>query len=122
VIPASAKVFTRQMDPYERLDWIAELSGTDGLLETGETIASFTLTMGAEGAALGVSVLTAAPYTAATTDAAKSVRFWLEVDEAFRENAAFNDAVSIPITLSLLTSNVPARRRQRTMVVEFIQK
>lgn len=123
VTPASAKEFPEALDPYELLEFEPTITGATGLLEDGESISSFTLTAGAEAAALGISISTEAGYVASTIDAARGVRFWMEVAGGFQQNAAFDgEGVAVPIVLSLTTNNSPARRRQRTMIVRVKQQ
>lgn len=118
-IPSTAKKFDVMMDPAELLEYQTDLAGN--LLEVGETIASYTLTMGAEGTALGASIRNDGDYVP-QTPGSTSIKFWLEVSPAFRENSAFDAGVDVPIVATVTTSNVPPRRRQRTVVVRVQQQ
>lgn len=126
-LPPNAKVWTQEMDPADVVDYQAALAGTDGLLEESEQIASFTLTMSAEGAALGVTISEggvgeggAAP---SRIDSNTGVLMWLYVDDAFQDDTAFDGTgISVGITLTVVTNSLPARTRQRTLVLKVAQQ
>ena len=126
--PPTAFTWPQAMDPADLIDFEADLTGNtvplsaseEPLLNTGEDVASFTLSMSPEGTALGLTISAQLGY-APTLDNGV-IRLWLYVEEALRENAAFAGAgVSIPITLTVTTNSTPARRRQRTLVVKVAQ-
>jgi hypothetical protein len=142
-LPPNAKILTRQMDPADVVDFVANASpdpaGLDQdevpLLEDSEIITSYTLTMSPEGAALGVTISTggsgeggAAPSLIAIvggsqTTGATAVKFWLYVDATFQDNAAFDGTGTyIALTLTVNTNSIPSRRRQRTIVVQVAQQ
>lgn len=119
-IPALAKKFDVFMDPGELLEYQADLAGN--ILEAGEQISGApTLTMGAEGTVLGLGIKTGGGYDAAVVGGT-SVKFWLEVTLAERENAAWFDGVDVGIKITVNTNSVPARRRERTVVVRVQQQ
>lgn len=118
-IPATATPLPQTMDPYDRVDFQIDLA--DKLLELNETIASYDLVMGVEGAATGVSISSVAPHVTTTVNGATSVKFWLEVAPAFQADPAFTAGLFVPLLLSILTSASPPRRRQRTFVAEIVQ-
>jgi hypothetical protein len=119
-VPALAKHFDAFMDPGERLEYQADLAGN--ILEAGETITGTpTITMGAEGTALGMSILTVAPYQAAVVNGT-SIKMWVEVDVANRNNPAWFSGVDVPVQITIDTSNVPSRRRERTVVIHVEQQ
>lgn len=132
VLPPNAKVWTQEMDPADVIDYQATLSGVDGLLETGEQIGTFTLTMSPEGAALGVTISAggvgeggAAPalFDPLGGSSNTAVKLWLYVDEEFQADPAFEGSgSSIGITLTVHTNSSPARTRQRTLVVKVAQQ
>lgn len=120
-LPTNAFKFTDPMDPYDQVDFLLTLDGAGGLLETGETVASYTLALRAEAAALGLTIGTAA--YAPTQPIATQIRFWLNVDVSFIANTAFDGAGAIlGVEVSVTTNSNPARKRQRTVAVQVAQQ
>lgn len=121
-IPPRAYVFPQVIDPSDLVEFQMDLSGPDGLLEDKELIASYTLTLLPESVALGLTILTAAPYALTAPDNV-SVRAYFEIAAASRDNAAFSgDGASLPMELTITTSSNPARRFQRTIVLKVAQQ
>ena len=116
-IPTLARLFAVPMDPVDRIEYQADL---DSILELGESIASYTLEMGVEGVALGVTLGSGA--YASSVIGGRAVKMWLEVDTLYQEDAAFMTGVLVPIEVTVITDNVPARRWQRTVVVRIEQQ
>ena len=114
-MPSDAATFPRQMDPQEQLDWLLPFGD---LLETGERIASFTLTADADAAALGFTISSGSGRTAAATADGRSIRAWFEVDEAEQDNAAWDDlGTDCVVEAEIVTDASPARTRQRSFVL-----
>jgi hypothetical protein len=125
-IPLNAVVVKQEMDPRDIIDFIANCYDTSDpdkppLLETGETISSYVLTMSAEGAALGVTIETVAPRASALINSDTAIRYWLSVTSGFQANAAF-DGVGTKIPVSVEISTNQNRRRERTMVIQVAQQ
>lgn len=120
-LPTNTFKFTDPMDPKDRVDFLLNLSGVGGMLETGETVATYTLTMRSEGVALGVSigVTTYAPSQPTTS----SILFWVEVDSTNWSNVAFDGTgTTVGIEVDITTNSTPARRRQRTVAIQVAQQ
>ena len=112
--------FTDLLDPQEELDFKINLSD---LLEEGEAIDSWTLEPLPEATALGLTIMSGSGRDAVLTDNATSVTFWLEVAEAFQDNAAFaNGGTALPLQITVVTDASPARTRQRTFNVTVAQR
>lgn len=116
-IPALAREFAIPMDPHDRIEYQADL---ESILESGETISSYTLTMGVEGTALG-AFIGSGDYAPAIVNG-RSIKFWLEVATLDQNQPPYFDGVRVPIEVSVVTSNVPPRRWQRTVVVRIQQQ
>jgi hypothetical protein len=117
-IPPSAEVWEQQLDPKDIADFVVDISD---MLEAGETVASYSFTLGAEAAALGLEIGTGS--YAVTQPTTSSFRLWLNVNTSFWADAAFDGAgASLPIVLDFTTNNSPARRFQRTLVVQVAQQ
>ena len=114
-IPALAKSFKQPMDPQDLVEY--QTDSGDTLLDAGEVIDTFALVMGAEGTALGVSIRNDGDYVPVLTNGNQSIVMWFEVDPAHRSDAAFFDGVTIPISVLITTTNVPPRRRHRTVTL-----
>jgi hypothetical protein len=125
-IPLNATQFRQQMDPADVVDYVADAYDTSDpaktpLLEAGESIVSYTLTMSAEGTALGVTIESVAPRAPALINSNKAIKFWLSVTSGFQTNVAFDGAGTlIPILVTIDTDM--SRRRQRTVVVQVAQQ
>lgn len=122
-IPLTAFIWDDPMDPSDVVDFIVDCADPDlPLLEAGETIASFTLTLPAESVALGLTIGTSTRAPAKiNTDTA--IKLWLSVDSGYIANAAFSGAgTSLPVEVTIVTSSTPSRTRQRTCVVKVAQR
>ncbi len=120
-IPASAVRWTQTMDPSDLVDYQIDLSGTPSLLESGELIDDYTLTVLSEGVAVGFQIEEDPPY-APTLTTGNKITFWASVDIASRNNAAYTTGLDIPIELEITTTSTPARRKQRTFVIKVEHK
>lgn len=119
-IPSLAVAFDDTADPYDIVEWVCECAGK--ILEAGEEISSFTLTLDSAAAALGVSIVEDGIRDPVLIDSNSSVKFWLEVDDLFQDDPAFNAGAKIGIVLSINTNSAPSRRRQRTWVATVVQQ
>lgn len=126
-VPPKAIQFTDQNgdvvahDPYDRVDYLLNLDGITGILENGEAVASYTISVTAEAAALGLTVSTGA--WAPSQPSGAQILFWLEVDSGFQSNAAFDgEGVDLGVEISVTSDSVPARRRQRTCAIRVAQQ
>lgn len=117
-IPSTAFVWGYAMDPSDVVDFTFDVAG---LLEAGEAVASYTLTLGAESVALGL-VIGTGPYAPVLVSGTE-YRIWLSVNSTFQSNVAFDGAgSSLPIVLQVITDSAPARTRERTLVVKVAQQ
>lgn len=125
-IPLNAVEVEQEMDPADIVDFIFNAYDTSDpaklpLLEAGEIISGYTLTMSAEGAALGVTIETVAPRASALINTNTGIRFWLSVSGAFQSDAAWDGAgTKIPVTININTDQ--NRVRERTMVIKVAQQ
>lgn len=122
-IPLTAFIWPDPMDPSDVVDFVIDCADpTLPLLESGETIASFTLVLPSESVALGLTIGTAARAPVKiNTDTA--IRLWLSVDSGFISNSAFSGAgQSLPVEVTIVTTSSPSRTRQRTCVVKVSQR
>lgn len=120
-IPPTAQTFAGALDPNEELDFV--LVGSD-ILEEGEQIeAGYTLEVLAEGTALGLTIMSGSGRDHDRINANRDIRFWLEIDDAYKTNVAFNDGgTTLPMRITFTTNNSPARTRQRTFLVPVVQQ
>lgn len=116
-IPAEAKIFLEPLDPTDITDFQLNLSG---LLESGESIASQTLSVPTESSLLGLEIKTTGGYV--TTLAANILTIWLGILIAEQGNAAFVAGVTLPIEITVITNSTPPRKKQRTFAVKVIQR
>ena len=107
------------MDPAEVLDFVFDLAG---VLDAGEAIDDFALTMSAEGAALGVAIETGARAPLPIEDG-RAVQIWFGVAPAMQGDAAFaGDGISVGVELRATTTATPARVRERTFALTLRQR
>ena len=121
-IPPTAEAFADALDPHEELDFRIELAD---LLEDGEAIdaANWTLEVLAEGAALGLSVMSGDGRDPVLSESDTAVTFWLKVDPAFQDNPAFGSGgTALPLRITAQTDTAPPRKRQRTFSVRVAQQ
>ena len=116
-VPATASIFAEPMDPYEILDFEV---GVASLLEVGETVSSYTVTLPTESSLLGLTINTTAPY--ATSITGNVIKFYLAVTVGEQANSAFTAGVILPIEISVTTNAAAPRKKQRTVAVRVIQR
>ena len=125
------------LDPAEKLDFIADFTAATlganeaPVLAPGELIASYSLAVTAEAAALGLTIEEGAPYGPGLValDAnleevagATAIKLWLSVAPAFQSNPAFESGVKLGVVATIITDSVPQRTRERTYNVEVKQQ
>ena len=107
------------MDPAEVLDFVFDLGG---VLETGEAIEDFVLTMSPEAAALGVAIDDGARAPLRIEDN-RAVQLWFSVATAMQGDAAFaGDGIAVGIELRATTTASPPRVRERTFALTLRQR
>ncbi|MEA3537594.1 MAG: hypothetical protein U9R73_00520 [Pseudomonadota bacterium] len=124
-LPSDPIRWEQKIDPGDRLDFLMELgAGTPPILDVdnGEIVTSYTLTMSAEGVALGLTIGTGL-YAPQLIDSGRTVLLWLEVDSGNWSNAQYSGSGSeIGVTLQFQTNNSPARRYERTWALKVLQR
>lgn len=120
--PPNAIIFTQPMDPKDVVEYTLTIpQGSGQPLETGETIASYTLALTAEAAAAGLTIVTTGGYT--TTLVGQVLTFWLSVSVGQQAAAVFSvDGMACGIEFTFNTNSSPARTKQRTLVVKVAQQ
>lgn len=124
-IPLNAVLWEQPLDPSDVLDYIFELGGTKPILDAAsvppEGISSYTVSLGPESVALGLT-LGVASYIH-TKPTPTSIRVWLSVASGFQSNAAFDGAGTLlPVILTFVTDSIPPRNFQRTAIVTVAQQ
>jgi hypothetical protein len=127
-VPLNASAWTQPFDPWDRKEYVAEFdtgaAGASGpVLEENEEIVSYAIEVSAEAAALGVEISEAAGYEDELLTGNKQIQLWFEVDEAFREDAAFSGAgTDVGVEFTIITNSNPPRRHQKTYVLRVAQQ
>ncbi len=116
-IPVGTKVFAESMDPFDIVDFQVDLQD---LLEQGENIATAVLTLPTESSLLGLTINTSGGYS--TTLISKTLKFYLSVTDSEQSNAVFSAGVILPIEVRVVTDSIPARKKQRTIAVQVVQR
>lgn len=120
--PPSAETFRDSLDPHEIMDFLYK---AEGLLEDGEAVdgGNWSIAVYAESAALGLTIMTGDDRDPSLQDSDTTIRFWMEIDDAYKTNAAFDgDGTELPILITWQTTSTPYRKRQRTILVRVAQQ
>lgn len=120
-VPPGAFHFKVSMDPAEILDYEIKLRDLDDpLLAEDEDIASYTLTLYPEAVALGLNIKTGGGYDPSNT--VDTIKIWFDVDAGEQLNAEYDGAgAELAMELTVNTTSVPARKRQRTIILTVVQ-
>ena len=106
-----------QMDPASLLEWPIVFGG---MLEDGELVDSYTLTMSAEAAALGLEIATG---DHAPTWSGTDLIVWFRINPLLQDDPAFDGAGSaLAMTLWFRTDQTPYRERELTLYLEVAQQ
>lgn len=112
-----------KLDPSDHLDYVAEFAtGNKPVLETGEKIATYSLELSAAAIEAGLVVDTAGEFAHEKIDDDKSVKLWLSVDEAKRNDPRFVRGLKLGVIITIETDSMPPRTRQRTWNVTVVQQ
>ena len=114
---SAVQIFATPLDPDETRDFVINCSN---LLEAGETIASFSLTLSTEAITAGLVLGTglSAPSTAASDT---QIVFWLSVTAPPAPEDFASPGTLYNIEVEIITSNASARTYQRTVAVRVAQ-
>ena len=115
--PDTAKIFEETLDPYDVLDFEVDVAP---LLEVGEGVASYELSLPTESTLLGLEILTTDGYV--TTMESNIIRFYVGIELAEQANPAFVAGATLPIEVNVTTNSVPPRKKQRTVAVTVVQR
>ena len=115
-IPTTAIVWAESMDPYDVLDYEADVTN----LLDGSEVASFSVAPTAESLLAGLKVGTAeyAPLLSS-----KIIRVWFSINNANQGDPLFDGTgATLPVEISVTTNSTPPRKRQRTFVLKVAQR
>lgn len=108
----SATEFEGPMDPYDIVDYVAEMGP---LLQSGETITDFVVSPTTEAAALGFEINSTYPPVLEAGN--QNILFWSQVNASNQSDSIWSGAgIQVPIEVSFSTNNAP-RRFQRTFLI-----
>ena len=122
-IPPNARTIRQPMDPADVVDFAVGITqgAADAdpppVLLDGEEVASFSLTLTAEAVAVGLEIRRDGAYPAPLV-VDRVVTFWLGVAPAMQGLTVFSGAgATLGIELTITTTSVPPRIKQRTITV-----
>lgn len=122
-IPILLDEWASVLDPSDTDRFFADLVDPNGppLLEAGEEVGSFTVSLQLESSSLGLTA-----SNATLIDLGRRIQVWLSVDPLKRGDAAFDDeGVALPVTFTV-TIAVPVGQtapvRQRSILVRVRQR
>lgn len=122
-LPNNAPVFAYRPDPSDVLDYYLVVSRGEGpecLLRDGEDIASYQLAPSAAAVAAGVELLTG---PRGPVREGLNISFWATIAPESRSLAIFDRAgAELGIELTLETTATPARTKQVTVGINWMQK
>lgn len=104
----TSALFSAIHDPSDVSDYSLDLAYA---LDTGEALASATISVDAAALALGVTL---GVGSQALTIVGAKVRFWVSVASGFQSNAAFIAGLEAVFTVTVTTAASPARTLERT--------
>lgn len=117
------------LNPEDQVDYTIDLVGR--LLEVGETVQSYTLTLSAASIAAGLLIGSGAYATALgsvtngifTAGAGTVLRIWFSVDPTHQADTDFaGTGVWLDMQLKVITTNTPPRTRERTLLLRVCQQ
>jgi len=125
--PIEAPQFPEPMDPYDEVDFVADFATGDGvnppLLDSGETIAAYTVTLSPEATAVGLTIMNSGLHVTSLESGNTKIKLWLTVSVGEQANAAYDgEGSELGVIFSITTSSSPARKRQRTSIVTVRQR
>lgn len=115
-IPATAALFDQAIDPDDTVDFTFAITAGDAssnLLQTGESVASYTLALTPESVAAGLQLMTGGGYGPCYSN--YLFTFWVSVDPSKRQQAIFSAGATLGVELTVVTDNTPPRVRNRTL-------
>ena len=128
-IPSDAATWLDAMDPADLIDYEANM---EPLLETAESINTFTVALMPEAVLLGVEIATGlvdggnrdpAKVTGTGGAVDKRIKIWMNVLPANREDPIFDGVgVDVGVVFTITTNSAPPRRRQRTYKLTVRQR
>ena len=118
--PPTAQTCATILDPHEEIDFVLDCTN---ILEDAEQIDTYTLTVLAEAAALGLTIMSGSGRDDVLNAGEKSIKLWLEISGAYEDNAAFDGVgTALGIELEIVTNVSPARIRQRTFIIQVAKQ
>lgn len=112
-IPLSPLKWSQALNPGDEVDYTFDLAGN--LLETGEAVASWSLTLSAASIAAGLQTGTG-QYASSLTGTV--LRFWFSINPSHIADSDFDGTGSwLDMTVEVTTNNSPPRIRNRTLLI-----
>lgn len=116
------------IEPVDLLDFyiaISQGSAEGDILQPGESVVSYTLALPLEASAAGLTIVEKETENGkyATRLADRTLAFWLNVNPTQQKSPTFDgQGVTLPIELTITTSNTPPRIKQRTLKIRVTNK
>lgn len=116
------------IEPVDLLDFYVGISqgqAEGDILQPGEDVASYTLALPLEASAAGLTIVEKEVEKGkyATRLADRTLAFWLNINPAQQKSTAFDgQGATLPIELTITTTNTPPRIKQRTLKIRVTNK
>lgn len=119
-IPPTATKMGRILDPSDKKE---EVLNCALILEPGERIASYTITLSAASLAAGMTIANSGGRQPALINEDTAIRIWALMDPSQAENVVF-DGVGITLDgkLHIVTDSSPSREDEQTFLIQWAQK
>lgn len=121
-VPINIPVIARIMDPADRIPIYVQISSGDTTTDTllsNEEIVDYTVSVGADAALYGLTILNTPPYNVQLSGNT-SVQ-WLEIDELRRTDIVFSGSgIVLAVEITIITSL--GRRLQFSVGIQVRQK
>lgn len=118
MIPSPAAKAKESIDPSDTADYLVDLTP---LLEASESFTSITYAVLPESAALGFTLLLAAPFAPAQVSNSQ-VKIYVTVAQASRSKSAWKRGTYCAVVFDGTTDSVPPRTFQRTAAIRVVQR
>ncbi len=122
-IPNSAVRWAESIDPGDVRAFMISFAA---LLDVagGEQIdpANWSLTMSAEGVALGAQIGSGGDRVPTIEEGGSAIKLWLSVEGSRQSSTVFNSGVEVAIVVQFRTTSTPFSQIERTFVLRIVNK
>ena len=116
-LPSNVTTWADAMDPRDIQNFKIDCST---FLDDGENVNTYTLSLMSDAVLAGLNIGTGA-Y--APSIAANKINIWFNITDANQQDEMFyGGGTNLPLVIEVVTTSIPARRRERTFAVKVQQQ